>query len=114
RGQILLHYAERPHWADWLKAAGVDPALAEHGPRFGETALALAAAESGQGIAIARSIQVRQALAEGRLAVPVPISIEDGLAYYLVATEAALRRTTVQAFVTWCQSELAEGSPIGF
>lgn len=112
RGQILLHYSERAHWVDWLRAAGIDPSLAEHGPRFGETALALAAAEASQGIAIARSIHVRQALADGRLAVPAPISIEDGLAYYLVATEAALRRTTVQAFVAWCRSEFADGSSL--
>jgi len=111
REQVLLHYAERPHWADWLRAAGIDPALAERGPRFGETALALAAAEAGQGIAIARGIHVRRAIAEGRLAAPVAVSIEDGLSYYLVATEAALRRATVKAFLEWCLDEVvgAEG-----
>lgn len=112
RAQVLLHYAERPHWVHWLRAAGANPTLAEHGPRFGETALALAAAEAGQGIAIARSIHVRQALADGRLVVPVPISIEDGLAYHLVATEAAMRRTTVQAFAAWCRDALSDDASL--
>lgn len=106
RGQIILHYAERPHWANWLRAAGLDPALGAQGPRFGETALALAAAEAGQGIAIARGIHVRRALAEGRLVQPFALSIDEGQGYFLVTTEQALRRSTVQAFVEWCRSEI--------
>jgi DNA-binding transcriptional LysR family regulator len=106
RGQVLLHYAERPHWPNWLRAAGLDPSIGALGPRFGETALALAAAEAGQGIAIARGIHVRQAIADGSLVRPVDLSIEDGLGYFLVTTEHALRRSTVQAFVDWCRSEL--------
>jgi len=106
RGQIILHYAERPHWANWLRAAGLDPALGAQGPRFGETALALVAAEARQGIAIARAIHVRQAISEGRLVQPFSLSIDEGQGYFLVATEQALRRTTVKAFVEWCRSEL--------
>jgi DNA-binding transcriptional LysR family regulator len=106
RDQVLLHYAERPHWPAWLRAAKLDPTIGAHGPRFGETALALAAAEAGQGVAIARGIQVRDAIAEGRLVRPFEESIEDGLGYYLITTERALRRATVKAFVDWCRTDL--------
>jgi DNA-binding transcriptional LysR family regulator len=106
RDQVLLHYAERPHWRDWLRAAKLDPTIAAHGPRFGETALALAAAEAGQGVAIARRIHVIDAIAEGRLVRPFEESINDGLGYYLITPEHALRRATVKAFVDWCVTDL--------
>ena len=97
----LLHYAERPHWAAWVAQAGLDPALAQPGPRFGETALALAAAEAGQGIAIAWGVLVADALAEGRLVRPFAPALSDGTGYHLVMTEGAARRPAVQAFAAW-------------
>jgi DNA-binding transcriptional LysR family regulator len=102
----LLHYAERPHWAAWVAAAGLDPALAIPGPRFGETALALAAAEAGQGVAIAWGVLVADAIAEGRLLRPFPQSIADGTGYHLVMTEIAARRPAVQAFAAWIAGQL--------
>lgn len=105
--QTLLHYAERPHWAAWLKVVGLDPALAAPGPRFDETALALAAAEAGQGVAITWGLLVAQALAEGRLVRPFGAVLEDGTGYHLVMTEIAAGRSTVQAFVAWLRRSLA-------
>jgi DNA-binding transcriptional LysR family regulator len=109
----LLHYAERPHWAAWLKVAGLDPALASSGPRFDETALALAAAEAGQGIAITWGVLVRQALMESRLVRPFASVLDDGTGYHLVMTEIAAGRSTVQAFTAWLRETLAvEGVPL--
>jgi DNA-binding transcriptional LysR family regulator len=104
---VLLHYAERPYWQDWLAAAGLDPALATTGPRFGETALALAAAEAGQGVAIAWGVLVADALAEGRLVRPFAAALDDGTGYHVVTTEIASRRSTVLAFATWLRRSLA-------
>jgi DNA-binding transcriptional LysR family regulator len=109
----LLHYAERPHWQAWVTAAGLDPALARPGPRFGETALSLAAAEAGQGLAIAWDVLVRDAIAEGRLVRPFPQSLRDGTGYHLVMTELAARRSTVQAFAAWLRATLAEDGEAG-
>jgi DNA-binding transcriptional LysR family regulator len=97
----LLHYAERPHWAAWVAQARLDPVLALPGPRFGETALALAAAEAGQGVAIAWGVLVADALAEGRLVRPFAQALADGTGYHLVMTENAARRPAVQAFAAW-------------
>lgn len=107
-GQTLLHYAERPHWQAWMAAAGLDVALARPGPRFGETALALAAAEAGQGVAIAWGVLVRDAIAEGRLVRPFAPALRDGTGYHLVMTELAARRSTVQAFVAWLRAAVTE------
>jgi DNA-binding transcriptional LysR family regulator len=106
RRVTLLHYAERPYWTAWLKAAALDPAFAESGPRFDETALTLAAAEAGQGIAIARHSNVAMALTEGRLIRPFAESIGGDGSYFIVTTEKSQSLTTTQAFITWCKAEL--------
>lgn len=105
---VLLHYAERAHWAAWFAVAGLDPARAAAGPRFGETALALAAAEAGQGVAIAWGVLVADAIAEGRLVRPFAPIYEDGTGYHLVMTDTASRRSTVQAFAAWLRAEIAK------
>jgi DNA-binding transcriptional LysR family regulator len=107
RGQVRLHYAERPYWRDWLRAAKLDPTLAEAGPSFDETALTLAAAEAGHGIAIGRRSTVALALSEGRLVRPFEAECDDGVGYHIVTTELAQRRTTTQAFIEWCRRDLA-------
>jgi DNA-binding transcriptional LysR family regulator len=107
RSQVMLHYVERPYWAAWLRVAGLPAELAEGGARFGETALALAAAEAGQGVAIARGIHVRDALLAGRLARPFEASFADNGGYWAVATPAAAERSTVKAFVAWLREEFA-------
>jgi DNA-binding transcriptional LysR family regulator len=104
---VLLHYAERPHWQAWLTLAGLDPGLAATGPRFGETALALSAAEAGQGVAIAWGVLVADATAEGRLVRPFATALEDGTGYHLVMTDSASRRSTVQAFAAWLRAEIS-------
>ena len=103
----LLHYAERPHWRAWAQAAGIDPALAEPGPRFDETALTLAAAEAGQGIAVAWRVLVADAIAEGKLVCPFDAIRDDGTGYHLVTAESAARRSTVAAFCAWLRDSLA-------
>jgi DNA-binding transcriptional LysR family regulator len=102
----LLHYAERPYWRGWAEATGIDPALVAPGPRFDETAMALAAAEAGQGIGIAWGVLVRDAIAEGRLVRAFDGVMEDGTGYHLVMTEMAARRSTVQAFSEWLAGAL--------
>lgn len=110
RGEVLLHYAERPYWMAWLHAAGLDPALGAVGPRFDETALALAAAEAGQGVAMARNSHVAQAIAEGRLVRPFGVVHDDGAGYFIATTALAQRRSTTQAFIGWCRRALCDGT----
>lgn len=66
----------------------------------------VAAAESGQGVAIARRTLVVDAIAEGRLVRPFAPIADDGEGYFLVTTPAARHSSTVQAFSDWLQGEV--------
>ncbi|XXF81026.1 transcriptional regulator GcvA [Myxococcaceae bacterium GXIMD 01537] len=103
----LLHFADTPDWAGWLKAIGASGVDASRGPRFSELAAALAAAEAGQGIAIARSTLVRRELESGRLVRPFPGEAVDGRRYVLLATPRSLRKPQVSAFRTWLLRQFA-------
>ena len=70
-------------------------------------ALALAAAEAGQGVAIAWGVLVADALADGRLVRPFAAAMDDGTGYHIVMTEIASRRSTVQAFAGWLRRSLS-------
>jgi DNA-binding transcriptional LysR family regulator len=104
---VLLHYTERTHWANWLRVAGLPESLAATGPRFTEMAMALAAAEAGQGVAIARRSHAIDAIAEGRLVRPFAAFADDHEGYFLVTSHAAHQRSTVQAFSAWIKREMA-------
>jgi LysR family transcriptional regulator, glycine cleavage system transcriptional activator len=106
RGHQLLHYAERTHWSMWLRAAKLDPKLADTGPRFSETALALAAAEAGQGVAIARMSLIADALARGTLVRPFRTEIDDGLSYFLLMRSSDAGKPMIKAFGDWLRDEM--------
>jgi DNA-binding transcriptional LysR family regulator len=108
RNQILLHYAERPLWSKWLQAVKLDPKLANSGPSFSETALALAAAEAGQGIAICRMSLVADALSRGTLVRPFKAEISDGVDYFLLTRKNDVNKPMVKAFSEWLRTEMAE------
>ncbi|MCJ2135912.1 LysR substrate-binding domain-containing protein [Methylobacterium sp. J-026] len=106
RANLLLHYAERPTWPAWLHAAGYDASLGTVGPSFSETALVLAAAEQGQGIAIGRRSLVADALAAGTLVRPFEVEHDDGVGYFLVARKTDLNRTMARVFSDWLLGEM--------
>ena len=107
RAHALLHYAERAHWSTWLHEAKLDPKLASSGVSFSETALMLAAAESGQGLGIARMTLVADALMRGTLIRPFGPDIDDGFSYFLLVRKNDLQKRTVRAFSDWLRAEMA-------
>jgi LysR family transcriptional regulator, glycine cleavage system transcriptional activator len=107
RAHLPLHYAERTHWRTWLRLAKLDPKLADAGPQFSETALAIAAAEAGQGIAIARMSLVAHALAGGTLVRPFNLDFEDGVSYFLLLRRNDAQKPMVKAFTDWLRAEMA-------
>ena len=77
RHHTLLHEEIGPSvpfyvdWPKWLASAGVAEVVdASRGPRFSHTFLALKAAASGQGVALATSVLIGDALEAGRLVRP--------------------------------------------
>src|SRR5258707_936970 len=56
-----------PGWKMWLRAAGIDGVDWRKGPHFDQSALAIEAAASGLGVALAPAVLVESDLASGRL-----------------------------------------------
>jgi LysR family glycine cleavage system transcriptional activator len=94
-------------WTQWLALAGVGDIDATHGPRFSHTFLALQAASSGQGIALATSALIGDYLDAGRLVRPFPHQVPSPYQYYVVCPEASADRPAIAAFRSWIRDEAA-------
>ncbi len=108
-GCTLLHALPRMgQWRNWLKVAGVEDVDGERGPKFQSTPLALEAAESGLGIAIANREFVEERVRRGRLVTPLRIEVPSESGYYLLCPRRYQREPKVVAFRDWLLSTLAE------
>lgn len=104
-----MHYAQEgvrfkttfPDWHMWYQAAGIGSLLTSHGPRFSTSALAIQAAVDGQGVALGRSVLVRDDLAAGRLVKPFELSISNVFAYYCISRQTDEDRPELAAFRNW-------------
>jgi LysR family glycine cleavage system transcriptional activator len=106
-GFTLIHEGDERDWVEWLAAAGVTGAEASRGPRFDDGNLALAAAMSGQGIALADEALAGDALADGRLLRLSSVEIATDKAYWLVHPPEAAQQPKVTAFRAWLLREVA-------
>ncbi|AOO83573.1 transcriptional regulator GcvA [Bosea vaviloviae] len=95
-------------WPKWLAFVGVHDIDAMHGPRFSHTFLALQAAASGQGIALATSALIGDYLDAGRLVRPFPQQLQSSFQYYVVCPEASAERPAIAAFRSWIREEAAQ------
>ncbi|HEV7336793.1 MAG TPA: transcriptional regulator GcvA [Bosea sp. (in: a-proteobacteria)] len=110
RHHTLLHEAAEGipdyiTWPRWLALAGVDDVDASQGPRFSHTFLALQAAASGQGVALATSVLIGDYQDAGRLVRPFPHQVRSPHQYYLVCPEASADRPAIAAFRNWIRDE---------
>lgn len=109
--QTLLHEsAELPDyvtWERWLAAIGVKGVDTSHGPRFSHTFLALQAAASGQGVALATNVLIGDYLQAGRLVRPFRQEVRGSNQYYVVCPEATADRPDLAAFRAWLLDEAA-------
>ncbi len=97
----LLHQRSREAWRSWLRAAHLDPALAERGPLFDDTNVMLQAALDGQGMALGIFPLIDEEVASGRLLRPWQTAVTPREAYTLVHREEVLIRPAVAALRTW-------------
>jgi LysR family glycine cleavage system transcriptional activator len=100
----LLQEDVKQHWADWLEAAGIDEDVSVNGPTL-KGYLAIAAAEAGQGFAIADSIQAADALLEKRLVSPFETVVRNH-AYYFVRGPVKKQSKAASAFHAWIVGEI--------
>ena len=104
----LIHVAQTPDaWALWLRTVG-EPALE---PRrhvtYDHVAIALSAAESGQGVAISTPILCERRLHEGKLVRPFRETARSNETYHFVCRPKELSDPRVAAFREWLLSRLA-------
>lgn len=102
--QILPDYMT---WTKWLAAVGVEGVDTGHGLRFSHTYLALQAAASGQGVALATNVLIGDYLQAGRLVRPFPQEVRGAYRYYVVCPEATADRPAIAAFRSWLMDEAA-------
>lgn len=102
----LLHDRDRAPWRQWLSAFGPAPEDLE-GPVFSDTSLAIDAAVSGQGVALARSALAALDLAAGRLVRPVAEALPAPFAYWIVCPKAEAARREVAQFRDWLLAQAA-------
>ena len=104
RATLLQEDTKQP-WCDWLALAGVADSVTASGPTL-KGHLTLAAAEAGQGFALADEIMAGDALLAKRLVRPFDIAVRE-YTYYLVRTAGAKECKAASAFRTWLVAELA-------
>lgn len=98
----LLHtYPHMGQWRSWLAAAGVDNIDAEAGQKFANDAIAVEAAASGLGVAVADRLLLERQLREGRVVAPFELSSGGDYAYHLLYPPEYERDPRIRAFRDW-------------
>lgn len=115
KGLTLIHddmgrlYDGRDFWALWLEAAGATRLKLKHGAQLSHTVLALEAAAEGVGIVASSPELAGPQIDAKRLVAPFELRVALPYAYYLLATEEALARAPVRAFVDWLGAQRGAG-----
>jgi len=104
----LIHVAQTPAaWPAWLRAAGVESLEPRRSVTYDHVALALAAAESGQGVALSTPILCVRRLREGKLVRPFAVQARSAETYHFVCRPEDLGDPRVSAFRDWLVDRLA-------
>ncbi len=117
----LIEESDGAEWTLWFAAQGIEPVKVRTIARYGHAHLALAAARSGQGIALANSFLLADDLQSGRL---VPVTPANGQfspvalgAYMFTAESRQWNRPALVHFRKWLAGEFEESasevSPMG-
>ncbi|MCQ4628662.1 LysR family transcriptional regulator [Shinella sp. CPCC 100929] len=105
----LIHDEGPVGWTDWLGHMGIETATVWKGANFSDSDIALAAAELGQGVALASALLAEAAIAAGTLVQPFMAVIGSPRAWYALSSEGRLRDADVRDTWRWLEG-LAEGA----
>lgn len=105
----LLHFEGRRHdWSDWLSAAGQPDLVPHDNVVFDELSVALQAAISGLGIAMAQKAYFHHEIENGHLVEPFDTVLHRDLGYYLTVARDRRNADHVAQFRNWLLGQLAE------
>lgn len=96
-------------WEPWFAAAGTAP-IELNGPRYDDPALAFDAAISEQGVLMAVDMMSADAVSDGRLVRPFPVSFESDLGYWLIVAEGRREPKKVRLFRQWLRAEVPDSA----
>ena len=103
-----IHVAQVPDaWPAWCRKAGLPDLRGAQDVTFDHVGIALSAAESGQGVAIASRLLCEADVAEGRLWVPFDLPVTSSSTYHLVCLPERLGDPRIAAFRDWLVASLA-------
>ncbi len=100
--QLPLIHEEGPvGWVDWFGLMGIEAGPFWKGTNFSDGDIALAAAELGQGVALASLFLAEASIAAGALVLPFAATIDSGRAWYAISSEARLKDADVKEVWLW-------------
>ncbi|MEM7494513.1 MAG: LysR substrate-binding domain-containing protein, partial [Pseudomonadota bacterium] len=88
------------NWPAWFAQAGCDRHPSD-GPRLGDDGAILQAAVDGQGVALGRSLLVKDDIAAGRLVSPFETTLDASHAYWFVSPTGIAPKPALDAVGTW-------------
>lgn len=103
----LLRLDDWKTWTRWFEAAGVTGPVA-HGPVLNRASMLIDAAVDGQGIALARTALAAWDLINGRLVMPVDVSLRMPNTYWIVCPKVTSSVPKIATFRSWLVAEAAE------
>ncbi len=93
-------------WPNWLRAAGLDPALKLSGPHYSDASLAFDAAIDGQGVLLAADMMSADAVSDGRLVRPFDLPLKGARGYYLAVAKGRRESRKLRLFRDWLAAEV--------
>jgi LysR family glycine cleavage system transcriptional activator len=94
-------------WSRWFEAAGV-PKPVTRGPVLSHASMLIEAAVDGQGVALARTALAAWDLINGRLIIPIDVSLRMPKTFWIVCPKATSGLPKIEAFRNWLLAEAAD------
>lgn len=107
RHPVIRESAALDGWALWLAAEGRGVEGLMPGPTYGDAALCLDAAMTGQGLFMGWEAVAADAVLRGTLAAPLRRRVPSGQAFWFVTSALSARKPAVRRFRDWLVAEVA-------
>lgn len=107
----MLHSRRRAQWDDWLRAVGATRKPAENDMYFEDVTILYQSALEGLGVALVQIKYVERDLAEGRLVVPYPFTLERQGGYHLVCPVETADDDKIVRFRDWLLAQNLRAAP---